>query len=135
LNERSRSTVQKQIILDTLKSINTHPSVDELYSKIQKSHPSISKATIYRNVRQLAEKGIILQIAVANDVSRYDGCTDFHQHFICNNCGNIFDLKIDCAQVSEKFNATIQNNFGHVVDNCIISFEGTCLNCVYKIKK
>ena len=131
-----RKTIQKQIILDAIRSVDTHPSVEELYSEIHKKHPSISKATIYRNVRQLAEKGIILHIAVANDVSRYDGCTDFHQHFICNICGKVFDINIDQYQDHnnnndyERLGTAIQNKYGYKVDRCMISFVGVCLGCV-----
>jgi len=122
--------VQKQIILDTLKSFSTHPSADELHSEIIKSHPSISKATVYRNMRHLAEKGAIIQIAVANDVARYDGCVDCHQHFICEKCGGIFDVHIGGDDDSEKLNDAVRNKYGYQVDKCITSFTGTCLDCI-----
>jgi len=122
--------VQRQVILDELRSVDTHPSVDELYAEVHKKHPSISKATVYRNVRQLAEKGIILQIAIANDVARYDGCTDFHHHFICNHCGKVFDVYMDCANDYEKLSTGIQGKYGYIVDRCMISFIGTCLECI-----
>ena len=125
-----RSTVQRQIILDTLNSTNTHPSVDELYSEIKKKHPSISKATVYRNMRQLADIGKILQIAVENDVSRYDGNTEAHQHFICDSCGGIFDVNIDFAEGSKKLKSVVENMNKHSVDRCVVSFYGTCSNCV-----
>jgi Fe2+ or Zn2+ uptake regulation protein len=126
-----RNTVQKQIILDTLKSFNTHPSVDEIYSVIQKSHPSISKATIYRNMSQLAEKGVILQIAVANDVSRYDGCTDFHHHFICEGCGGVFDVYQDQnTEVNhENLYGFIRDKYGYEVNRSMTSFFGNCAEC------
>ena len=127
MNERN--TVQKQIILDELRSVDTHPSVDELYAEIQKKHPSISKATIYRNLRQLAEKGVVLQIAIANDVSRYDGCTDFHHHFICNHCGKVFDVYTNRTDDHETLGSDIQSKYGYKVDRCMTSFIGTCLDC------
>ena len=130
MGDRSRKTVQKQIILDTLQSINTHPSVDELYAEIQKSHPSISKATVYRNMRQLAEKNVVLQIAVANDVVRYDGCTAFHHHFICNDCRRVFDIYIDHADDSKQLGTIIQSKYRYKVDRCMTSFMGTCLECI-----
>ena len=124
-----RNTIQKQIVLETLKSFNTHPSVDELYSVINKKHPTISKATIYRNLNQLAQKGAILQIALANDVSRYDGCTDFHHHFICDSCGGVFDVYIDSTDDSEGLFANIKNKYGYTVDRSMTFFFGTCSKC------
>ena len=127
MSERSRSTVQKQIILDTLKSIHTHPSVDDLYTEITKKHPSISKATVYRNLRRLAEKGIIIQIAVANVVARFDGCIDHHHHFICNSCGGIFDVFVD--DDFKALSAVIQDKYNYKVNSCTTAFFGTCLDC------
>jgi len=124
-----RNTVQKQIILDVLKSFNTHPSVDELYAEIFKVHPSISKATIYRNVKQLADKGEILQLAVPNDVSRYDGCTDFHHHFVCDSCGGVFDVHADCIDATKEVFSLIQNKHGFKVDRSMTSFFGACSTC------
>ena len=116
--------------MDTLKSTTTHPSVDELYSEIRLKHPSISKATVYRNMRQLAEIGKILQIAVENDVSRYDGNTEEHQHFICDSCGRILDVHIDFAEGSEKSKSAVEDMYKHSVNKCVVSFYGTCSNCV-----
>jgi len=110
-------------------SVDTHPSVDELFSMIQEIHPSISKATVYRNVRQLADKGVILQIAVTNDVSRYDGCAKPHYHFICENCDKIIDINIDYPDDSVELSAMIQNQSGHRVDRCMTSFFGVCADC------
>jgi len=127
-----RNTVQRQIIIDTLKSVDNHPSVDELYSMIQEKHPSISKATVYRNVRQLADRGIILQIAVTNDVSRYDGCATEHYHFICESCGQIFDINIGQSNDSDILSALIQDKSGHKVNRCMTSFFGECTDCINK---
>ena len=57
-----RSTVQRQIILDTLRKLSKHPTIDEIYVEIHNEHPSISKTTVYRNLRQLADNGAIRQV-------------------------------------------------------------------------
>jgi len=109
--------------------MKTHPSVDDLYDELKKKHPSISKATVYRNMRSFVEKGIALQVAVTGDASRFDGCTDFHFHFICNDCRKVIDLQIDGADDSEKLNNIVQNQYGFKVDKQLTSFFGTCLDC------
>jgi len=48
------------------------------------------------------EKGAILQVAVGNDVARYDGCTDYHHRFVCNNCNQMFDVYAESADNCEK---------------------------------
>ncbi|MCL2203558.1 MAG: transcriptional repressor [Defluviitaleaceae bacterium] len=124
-----RNTVQKQIILDTLKRFDAHPSVDELHAEIKKSHPAISKATVYRNLKQLAEKGVVMQIAVANDVARYDGGTDFHHHFICDVCGGVYDIDAERGEAPADSYARIQKKYGFAVERSMTSFFGMCAAC------
>jgi len=123
----SRNTVQKKIILDSLKKFNTHPGVEEVYTEIVKDHPSISKATVYRNLKRLVEEDEILQISVTDDVSRFDGCADLHYHFKCKQCNGIFDLDLDSVQNIEQ---QVSDTYGYQVDRHDIIFTGTCINCL-----
>jgi len=121
-----RNTVQRQIILETFNKFITHPTVDELYSEIQKSHPSISKTTIYRNLRQLAQGGQIGKIALPNDVERYDKRTDQHYHFQCKSCRELFDVDIDYL---DGINEKVQEKYGIQVEEHDIIFKGICSQC------
>ena len=121
-----RNTIQRQIILDTLRNFSTHPTVDELYLEIQKTHPAISKTTIYRNLRQLAQGGEIGQVELSNDAERYDKRTEFHYHFHCKECKELFDVDIDYMQgINEK----VEEKHGFQVDKHDIVFKGVCLKC------
>jgi len=122
----SRNTIQRKIILDTLKSYVTHPSAETLYAEIHKNYPSISKATVYRNLRQLSEAGVISQLAVIDDVARYDGRTDTHYHCNCKVCGAVFDAEIDCFVGIESL---IRDKHGFDVDRHDVMFTGTCRDC------
>jgi len=121
-----RNTVQRQIIFDTLNNFITHPTVDELYSEIQKRHPSISKTTIYRNLRQLAQGGQIGRVALPDDVERYDKRTDKHYHFQCESCGKLLDVDIDYL---DGINEKVQEKYGFQVDKHDIVFMGVCPQC------
>jgi len=121
-----RNTVQRQIIFDTLNKFVTHPTVDELYSEIKKSHPSISKTTIYRNLRQLAQGGQIGRVELPGDVERYDKRTDQHYHFQCKTCGNLLDVDIDYI---DGINEKVQEKNGFHVDEHEIVFKGVCPQC------
>ena len=121
-----RNTVQRQIIIDTLRKLNTHPTVDEIYAEIHKEHPSISKTTVYRNLRQLADNGIIRQVLLPDGLERYDERTNQHYHFRCKNCGCIFDVDIDYLA---GINNTVQGKYGIQVDEHDVIFSGVCLQC------
>jgi len=121
-----RNTVQRQIILGILKEFTSHPSVDTLYAAISEKHPTISKATVYRNLHHLSEEGAIAQMAVFDDVSRYDGRADVHYHFACKKCNEIFDLEIDCIKGIDEM---VQASYGVKVDKHEILFSGVCKKC------
>ena len=124
-----RNTIQKQVILNTLKAMQTHPSVDELYTEVVKVHPTISKTTVYRNINQLTQKGSVYQVAVINDIARYDGCLDTHYHFICDECSSIFDIYPEINDNSEDVLNFIEDEFNFSVKRSMTSFYGVCDKC------
>jgi len=121
-----RQTVQRQVLLDALIKLNTHPSVDEIYAAIHTEHPSISKTTAYRNLRQLAAAGIIRQVSLPDGMERYDGRNNRHYHFKCKNCGTIYDVEIGYI---EEIDSMVQKMHGFDVDEHDVVFSGVCKKC------
>jgi len=121
-----RNTVQRQIILETLKKINTHPTIEEIYAAIHADHPSISKTTVYRDIRQFAAGGAIRQIPMQDVFERYDGRPERHYHFKCRNCGEIYDIFIDyIAGVNEL----VSEKYNFQTDEHDVIFKGLCEKC------
>ena len=121
-----RNTVQRQIIFDALKKLNIHPTIDEIYTEIHKKHPSIGKTTVYRNLRQLANNGVIRKVSLPDGIERYDKSTDQHYHFKCKNCGGILDVDIDYLA---GINDMVQGKYGVQVDEHDVVFSGVCTKC------
>jgi Fe2+ or Zn2+ uptake regulation protein len=116
-----RITCQKQIIIDYLKSVTTHPSVEEIYLAVRKRLPRISRGTVYRILKNLRAKREILEIFY--EVSHYDGNVEPHGHFICKKCGKIFD-------VFEKFsNLKVRGEKIGEVEEYQVYFYGLCKSC------
>ena len=123
---RQRNTVQRQIVLETVKKFHMHPKVEEIYSEIHKNHPTISKATVYRNLRQLVESGDICQVSLLDDMDRFDGRMDRHYHFKCIICGAVSDVDMEYLA---DINETVQQKYGFQVDGHDVVFKGICLEC------
>jgi Fur family peroxide stress response transcriptional regulator len=121
-----RNTVQRQIILDTLTRLNTHPSIEELCAEIRKDHPAISKTTVYRNLRQLAKNGLIREVSLLDGLERYDSYTEQHYHFKCKSCGGIYDVEIDYVS---GLNDAVHEKYSFQVDEHNIVFSGVCKKC------
>ena len=120
-----RSTLQRQIILTAIKSLDSHPSAEEMYAEIQKHHPVIGKSTVYRNLRQLAEEGVISHVVI-DGVSRYDRNITDHQHFICDVCNRVYDVEIDCNCSSTN---GLDCRYGFKTVRHELAFFGTCSKC------
>ena len=124
--KRKRNTVQRQIIHNTLIKMNSHPTVEGVYSTVYKDHPSISRATVYRNLRKLAEDGKIRELSIPGGVERYDERADQHYHFKCKRCGGVYDVDIDYI---DGIDGTVQRKYGMKVDKHDVVFTGVCAGC------
>lgn len=117
-------TKQREILLETIRTSETHPTADELFQRIRCELPMISLATIYRNLNYLVEEGIIRRISVPGMPDRFDRCLDAHDHMVCDRCGGIFDfeLKMDLG-------AAIEQAVGGPVRSYSLFVHGCCPNC------
>lgn len=92
LPQTRRLTKQRQLILDILKKDYSHPTAEQVYNQVRKKLPRISLATIYRNLNFLVKLGLIKELNLNDQVSRFDGQATEHDHFICYACHNVYDI-------------------------------------------
>jgi len=121
-----RNTIQRKIVLDTLKRLENHPTTEELYIEIQKSYPTISKTTVYRNLRLLVQNGLVRQVSVPDGPERYEGRPHPHYHFRCGTCGNVFDVDIP---IITDVDACVAQKYGFDVSGHDVMFHGICDKC------
>ncbi len=127
--KQTRNTLQKEVTYNSLKSFMGHPTADEVYGKVHEDFPHISKATVYRNLSVLEEKGMIRRIPkIGNGSDRYDMNMQPHFHAKCTKCGKVFDvdLPVDDSIVS-KVNVMGDEKFK--LSSYQLVFEGICTNC------
>jgi len=125
---KQRNTMQRQIVLETVYRLDTHPTVEDVYREVQKIHPAISKSTIYRNLHLLAESGDILRVSIPGDQERYDRNTKMHYHFLCRLCETISDVDIDIGCL-DGIDRSMQKKYGVEVDEHDVVLRGVCLKC------
>ncbi len=121
-----RNTIQRQIVLNTVQSLTTHPTADDIYNIIYKSHPTISRGTVYRNLNILAESGQVLKVSMPHSADRFDLTTHNHYHIQCSNCNCFFDVDVDYMQ---EINDIISEKTGFKLDSHEIVFKGICPAC------
>ncbi len=128
-----RMTNQREIILEELRGTTSHPTADELYLMVKKRLPRISLATVYRNLEQMADLGIIQKIDTAGSQKRFDGNPELHYHIRCVRCGKVEDLSLEPVSSLERL-----KDAGEFAEYRIIGyrldFVGICPECQAKEK-
>jgi len=121
-----RMTSQREIILEELKKLKSHPTADELYMVVKKRLPRISIATVYRNLEKMSEAGIIKKLEYSGRQKRFDGRTHPHNHIHCVRCGKVADVR---TAIGENLQSMISDASGFKVINDQIEFTGLCPEC------
>lgn len=88
---------QRELILKSLRENCIHPTAEQLYDFIHQEEPTVSLATVYRNLNLLAENGMVKKIEGLDGTAHFDHQTHDHYHFICTRCGQVFDVPYDIA--------------------------------------
>ena len=121
-----RNTIQRSAILATVNCLKSHPTADEVYDEISKTYPTISRATVYRNLNQLWEGDCINKIEVPNGADCFDHIVTKHYHIKCSTCGKVFDVEMEYIEDLEK---SIRNSNGFDFSGHDIIFKGVCPKC------
>ena len=120
-----RVTTQRRLILEVVKRTDSHPTAEWVYRRVRRRLPRISLGTVYRNLKLLAEEGLI-QGLDNRGFGRYDGNTARHHHFTCQRCGRVFDLE---AQADRALERRIAARTGFAIAYHRIEFYGLCSSC------
>ncbi len=121
-----RMTTQRQVILEELKKVKTHPTAGELCKMVRHRLPRISLGTVYRNLEILSREGMIQKLDVGGLEMRFDGETANHYHLRCLGCGKVDDVDLKLikgleAELSEQSDFMV---LGHRLE-----FVGLCPDC------
>ena len=120
-----RATYQNRVIFEAVGELGTHPRAEDVYEHVIRQHPTISRATIFRNLNQLAQEGKLLNIGKIDGVTRYDHNCHPHYHFECKNCKLIFDMGGYLPEVHLQISCPD----GFDVEEHVIQFRGMCKDC------
>ena len=117
---------QRESIKASLMNRHDHPTADALYASIREEFPNISLGTVYRNLNLLVETGEILKLTCGSGPDHYDGNVAPHYHFVCRECGQVYDIDLD---EMTGLNASVQSKAPGKIDSHSILFYGRCEHC------
>ena len=80
-NHNIKPSVQRIAIMNYLIEHRTHPTVDEIYTALSPSIPTLSKTTVYNTLKLLSEQGAAQTLTIDERNTCYDADTSPHGHF------------------------------------------------------
>jgi len=130
-----RFTLPREAVLNFLSKTDKHPSVDEVFSAVNKLHPGIGIATIYRTLDLLSQIGLVVKFEFGDGKSRYELAESkrgHHQHLVCTECGKIIDYSNFVEKEAEFFKRLekeLAKRYNFRISSHQIHFYGLCKEC------
>lgn len=128
--KQTRNTIQRTVILDTARSM-MHPTADDVYAALHEKYPTISRGTVYRNLKLLTELGQLSSLGLSSGADHYDSILKSHCHIECRICGKIVDVEGPSVSGLQE---QIKDAHGFEIEGHQLVFTGTCPDCKKTIK-
>lgn len=118
-------TPQRVAIVEELYN-NGHMNIDDLYKKLLSKFPSVSLATIYKNINAMVEKVFLSEVKIPNSKSVYELVKSEHAHLVCSCCGSIEDISLDATSLLNE----VSSLSSFKIDSTNIVLSGICPKCI-----
>ncbi|MBN2415353.1 transcriptional repressor [bacterium] len=129
--KRLKTSRQRELVLELLRRSDDHPTAELLFLRARERMPSISRGTVYRNLKILKKAGRIRELVIGTGVVRYDCDMREHYHITCERCGRIDNLphvipRISCGDIAACTGYQVYSHRLTVSGLCPVCFQQTC---------
>lgn len=76
-----------------------HPSADEVWTRVRRTFPMVSRATIYNTLNLFLDNGLLRRFTLTGGRVVYDPHIADHHHFIDLDSGQIYDVAPDVVHL------------------------------------
>lgn len=128
MEKRQNFSKKREAILTAIQSTTSHPSAEWVYQKLKPDYPDLSLGTVYRNISQFKQNGLLICVGVVNGQERFDGNVKPHTHFVCSQCGAVIDIAGEF--VGKEWSSKIAERYHVRVDSNEVLFRGICAKCL-----
>jgi Fur family transcriptional regulator, peroxide stress response regulator len=119
-------THQRQVLYEVMQTMYGHPSLEEVYSRVRRRIPSISLATVYKNIRLFLDSGILREVSLHHGSLRVEMNSRPHHHLVCTQCKSISDIdESELGLLSERRKLSD----GFLMERYSIDVLGICVAC------
>ena len=117
----------KEVIKFSSDNIEAFIHLEDIYEEVTKVHPSLSLATIYKNIILMMEKGVLVEVPIVGKKSKYELSKVDHMHLICTECGEVEDRS--CLDSTDKILYALTEQEHFKLNKRQINLYGVCEKC------
>jgi len=117
-----KATVQRLAMLKIIDHAG-HISIDSLYQSIRDLYPTLSLATVYKNILMMVDKDVLVEVPLSGSKSQYELKKEDHMHLICEVCGTVEDKEVDEVLIP------LEKKSDFLLSHSQINLYGTCHSC------
>jgi Fur family peroxide stress response transcriptional regulator len=119
-------THQRQVLYEVMQAMEGHPSPEEVYARVKKKVPSISLATVYKNIHLFVESGVFRKMSMHHGSVRVEMNEEAHHHLVCSKCKSISDIGERELHLAPKRRRLPG---GFLVERYAVDVIGVCSKC------
>jgi len=124
-NTRPRKLIAERLV--QLADDGEDFTTDDLWQELRQSEPRIWRATVFRSVEKLVDKGLLDRIEFADGTHHYRVCSGTHHHHLtCTRCHRVVEVNL-CLPHEQLDAIGDQNNFA--IEGHSLSIFGRCKSC------
>jgi Fe2+ or Zn2+ uptake regulation protein len=124
-NTRPRRLIAQQ--LARVAATGHEFATDDLWRELQRVDPQIGRATVFRAVEILIQRGMLDRVSFADGTHRYHVCSEAHHHHLtCTRCRRV--IEVDACLPNVVLSAIAQQS-DFTVEGHSIEIYGQCAAC------
>ncbi|SFS17414.1 Fur family transcriptional regulator, peroxide stress response regulator [Granulicella pectinivorans] len=119
-------THQREVLYEVMQSMHGHPSPEEIYAEVRQRIPTISLATVYKNIHLFVESGVLREVSLHHGTVRVEMASSDHHHVVCSRCKSITDIDEAELGLLPKHDRLPG---GFLVERYAVDVIGLCAKC------
>ncbi len=126
-----RLTAHRRAVLGALETSHRPLTADEVVRAA-----GVPTSTVYRNLAELVELGVVARVAGAGGGDRHELAEPYshhhHHHLVCTGCGIVTDFEPSrqLERLIDREVAALLDHSGFEVSHHVFDVRGRCRDCV-----
>ncbi len=125
LKKHNLKVTPQRLKIVTMLHTHGHINIEDLFSEIREEFPNVSLATIYKNIHQMTESGLVREVKIPSLKSVYEVAKEPHLHMVCDKCHKVEDIVLGTDKIIEE----AEKVSGYKIEESFITLRGICPEC------